>query len=193
MKVPSAGGCNDFAFGETAGSQVQGAAACPPLNRKQLMRAMILFAALFACTPALADEPAPRGGAPIVGFDDKEMDVAIAKAKKTVDQFLKSFAAKDGMLFAVKAPIKDENGTEYFWLSDIKYEGGKFTGRIDNAPGIVKNVKMGQRWTLKKEEIADWMFLREGKIHGNFTIRPLLKAMPADEAERFQEMLAGPE
>jgi len=34
----------------------------------------------------------------------------------------------------------------------------------------VGNVKIGQKWTIKQSEISDWMFMRDGKIYGNYTM-----------------------
>jgi uncharacterized protein YegJ (DUF2314 family) len=97
-----------------------------------------------------------------------------------------------GTDFSVKAPIEDSGETEHFWLTDIVYRDGEFQGLIGNDPGMVTNVKLGQRWTIQKSEISDWMFMRDGKIHGNYTMRPLLKTMPEEEAQRFRSMLADP-
>ena len=33
---------------------------------------------------------------------------------------------------------------------------------------------------------------RDGKMHGNYTLRPLLKTMPADDAAKLREILAEP-
>lgn len=56
----------------------------------------------------------------------------------------------------------------------------------------MQNVKIGQAWTIGKDEISDWMFMRDGKMHGNYTMRPLLKTMPEAEAEKYRSMLAEP-
>jgi uncharacterized protein YegJ (DUF2314 family) len=36
------------------------------------------------------------------------------------------------------------------------------------------------------------MFMRDGKMHGNYTMRPLLKAMPEEEAAKLRSLLASP-
>jgi uncharacterized protein YegJ (DUF2314 family) len=126
------------------------------------------------------------------GYDEQEMDAAIARARSEVDVFITELAKRNGSNFAVKAPIQDKEETEHFWLTDIIYRNGKFEGVIGNDPGMVKNVKFGQKWTIKKSEISDWMFMRDGKMHGNYTIRPLLKTMPEEEAAKFRSMLANP-
>jgi len=120
------------------------------------------------------------------------MDAAIARARSEVDVFIVELSKGNGTDFAVKAPIQDKEETEHFWLTDIVYRNGKFEGVIGNDPGIVTNVKSGQKWTIKKSEISDWMFMRDGKMYGNYTIRPLLKTMPEEEAAKFRSMFASP-
>lgn len=148
----------------------------------------MFFFMLVACS-AFAKEPETliRGG-----FDQKEMDKAIARARKEVDSFIKELAKPKGENHAIKVPITDKNGTEFFWLTEVKYKDGTFEGTINNEPGIVKNVKMGERRKVKKADVADWLFLREGKMYGNYTVRPLMKTMPKEEVEWLRSILAEP-
>jgi uncharacterized protein YegJ (DUF2314 family) len=149
----------------------------------------LLFVCLIlaTCSCSKSPETLVKGG-----YDEKEMDAAIARARSEVDVFIAEMLKGNGTDFAVKAPIQDKEETEHFWLTDIVYRNGKFEGVIGNDPGIVTNVKSGQKWTIKKSEISDWMFMRDGKIYGNYTMRPLLKTMPEEEAARFRSMLANP-
>lgn len=126
------------------------------------------------------------------GYDEQEMEAAIARAQSEVDTFIAELSQGNGTDFAVKAPIEDEGKTEHFWLTDVVYRDGEFAGVIGNDPGIVGNVKFGQDWTIKKEEISDWMFMRDGKMHGNYTMRPLLKTLPEEEAAEMRSILAEP-
>jgi uncharacterized protein YegJ (DUF2314 family) len=126
------------------------------------------------------------------GYDEEEMEAAIARARSEVDSFIAEMSKGNGTDFAVKVPIEDKGETEHFWLTDIAYQNGKFEGVIGNDPGIVTNVKSGQKWTVKKSEISDWMFMRDGKMHGNYTIRPLLKTMSEKEAAKFRSIMANP-
>ena len=147
--------------------------------------ALLVMCSLGACKRA--PETLVEGG-----FDEREMDAAIARARGEVDVFIKELSQGNGTNFAVKAPIDDQEKTEHFWLTDVVYRDGTFEGVIGNEPGVVTNVKMGQKWSLKKLEISDWMFMRGGKMYGNYTMRPLLKTMPADEAAKLQSLLAEP-
>jgi uncharacterized protein YegJ (DUF2314 family) len=156
-----------------------------------------LGAGLVACVAALGCGVAGKsGGGSLItsGYDEKEMEAAIAKARATTDRFILELKLKNGEDFGVKAPITDPNGTEHFWLTDVTYSEatGEFKGNIGNEPEMVKNVRMGQSWTIKRGEISDWMFFRDRKMHGNYTIRPLLATLPAEEAAQYRAMLAEP-
>jgi uncharacterized protein YegJ (DUF2314 family) len=153
------------------------------------MKHHLLFALVIVCLGGCNKKPDTLITS---GYDEKEMDAAIARARGEVDPFIAELARPTGENHAVKAPIQDAGQTEHFWLTEVRYQNGQFEGTINNEPGIVKNVKLGQKWTIKKADISDWMFMRGGKMHGNYTMRPLLKAMPPDDAAKFRAMLAEP-
>ena len=126
------------------------------------------------------------------GYDEQEMDAAIARARSEVDSFIAEMSKGTATDFSVKVAIEDKDDTEHFWLKNIAYRNGKFEGVIDNDPGMVSNVKRGQKWSVKKSEISDWLFMRDGKMYGNYTLRPLLKTMSEEEAAKLRSMLAAP-
>lgn len=117
------------------------------------------------------------------------MEAAIARARMEVDSFIAELAKPSGDSHAVKVPITDQGDTEHFWLIDVTYSEGEFAGTINNEPGIVSNVRIGDERKVNKSEIFDWMFMRGGKMYGNYTLRPLLKAMPKDEARSIGRCL----
>jgi uncharacterized protein YegJ (DUF2314 family) len=79
-----------------------------------------------------------------------------------------------------------------FWLVDISRQGDKLIGRINNDPEVVGNVVSGQNYEFSEADITDWMFMRNGRIVGNATMRPLLKRMPPEEAETYRNLLETP-
>ena len=148
---------------------------------------LLLFLMLVCCSCSKSSDTLIKGG-----YDEQEMEAAIARARSEVDSFIAEMSKGNGTNFAVKVPIQDKEETEHFWLTDIVYRNGKFEGVIGNDPGMVTNVKSGQKWSVKKSEISDWMFMREGKMYGNYTLRPLLKTMPEEKAAKLRSMLANP-
>ena len=125
-------------------------------------------------------------------YDEKEMDAAIARARSEVGAFVAELANPTGSDHAVKAPVEDGGKTEHFWLIDVSFANDQFEGTINNDPGVVSNVTLGQKWTVKKDAISDWLYMKDGKMYGNYTMRPLLKTMPDAEAEKFRAILANP-
>jgi len=129
-----------------------------------------------------------------VDDDDPEMLAAISKARESLPQFWQIFTAhsQGEKGFALKVRIKDGSTTEHFWAIDLEHHDSMTLGTINNDPNKVGTIKLGERIKIPEADISDWMYLRDGKVVGNYTLRPLLKKMPAKEAEQLSKMLADP-
>ena len=150
---------------------------------------MLVLLALLGCS-----RTDTRDKTIAVSSDDAEMNAAIATARSKLPEFWKTFdkpgqGEKD---FSLKVKITDDNGTEYFWVIPVEKKGGKIYGTINNDPDIVKSVKLGQRIEVREDAVADWLFMRNGKMVGNYTLRPLLKQMPTEEADKLKAMMESP-
>jgi len=145
-----------------------------------------LIVVLASCTRDAPETPVRNG------YDQQEMDAAIAKARSEVDAFIQALTTGQGTDFSVKATIADGDKVEHFWLTNVVYSDGKFAGLIGNDPDFVMNVTFGDRITLDKNEISDWLFMRDGKMHGNYTLRPMLATMPKEQAAQYRAMFASP-
>lgn len=154
------------------------------------------LAALAACSsrddPAVA---APKND-PVVAVPeaDPEMNAAIAHARESLPHFWDVFETptRGESDFALKVRIQDRHGTEHFWVTDLRREDGKVYGLIGNDPDTVTSVKLGDEIQIPAADISDWLYMREGKMVGNFTVRVLFKQMPADEVERLNGILEDP-
>lgn len=146
----------------------------------------ILFSLLTSCSK--------RDKVIKVETDDPEMVAAIAKARDTLPQFWQVFDNRAGgeSDFCLKVKITDTRGTEHFWATDVERRDGRILGTINNDPNIVATVKLGDRIEIPEADISDWLYMRDGKMVGNETLRPLLKAMPAAEAEKLRQTMANP-
>jgi uncharacterized protein YegJ (DUF2314 family) len=129
-----------------------------------------------------------------VAEDDPEMEAAIAGARAALPRFWQVFDMREHGEndFALKVKITDRKGTEYFWLTELERKDGKLLGTINNDPNIVGSVKLGDRITIPEADISDWLYLRDGKMVGNYTLRVLFKQMPAKEVEKYKQILADP-
>jgi len=123
-----------------------------------------------------------------VEADDAAMNAAMAKAKSTVDEFITAFhAQKSGTTdFDVKKPYKTPSGgQEHMWIEVQEEQGGVLVGIIANEAEETREVKNGQKVTLKTSEISDWKYLDGRKLVGGYTIRYFVEQMAAEERAAF--------
>lgn len=123
---------------------------------------------------------------------DSAMEAAFAKARATLDGFLTLLdePPPNTGTYAVKLRIADPSNrkVEYFWVRGLARDGDGFSGRIDNAPRSVTNVREGQAMRFTRAEIYDWMYVDQNFINagrsivGNFTLCALLTREDPDEA-----------
>jgi uncharacterized protein YegJ (DUF2314 family) len=160
---------------------------------KRALTAFLLVLALAAgqvARPAAAVENLVN-----VPNDDPEMAAAIAKARASLAAFWKEWeapkAGEEGFALKVRIPYGANNG-EHFWLVEIQRAGGRYSGIINNEPVYAKQVKAGQRYEFGDAEISDWLFMRNGKMVGNETMRPVLKQLPKEEADEYRQIMETP-
>ncbi len=151
---------------------------------------LAILAALFALFAACSKKD------PIIDIadDDPEMLAAISKALGTLPEFWKTFDKPEHgeREFSLKVKITDKRGTEHFWVIDLQKQTGKIMGTINNDPEILSSVKLGDRIEVPDADISDWLYMREDKMVGNETIRPLLKKLPAAEARKLRSIMTNP-
>jgi uncharacterized protein YegJ (DUF2314 family) len=122
------------------------------------------------------------------------MNAAIAKARASIGEFWRQYENPDPGVtgLALKVRISDGKQVEHFWLIEVNRSGATLSGIINNEAMAVTAVREGERYTFKDADISDWMFVRNGKIVGNETVRVLLKHMSPEEAAATRAMLETP-
>jgi uncharacterized protein YegJ (DUF2314 family) len=158
------------------------------------MRQILTIAALAVLTATLAAaetllERAKRDDIAFVEKNDAEMAAAMRRARETLPDFLKLARAPRPKTrgFAVKVAVVENEEAEYFWIAPFQPGKAGFTGEINNAPQLVKNVKLGQTITFQENEIVDWLYDDGGRMMGNYTACVLLKREPKQEAQAFMK------
>lgn len=144
--------------------------------------------------PACGAQTRSKDATVDVAGDDKEMTEAIAAARRTLPDFWRTYAAPMGgeRGFALKVAIRDGEATEHFWVADLERRNDKILATINNDPDTVSNVKLGQRIEVIEADITDWLYLRNGKMVGNHTVRALFKTMTPEEVARIKAMMETP-
>ncbi len=126
---------------------------------------------------------------------DAEMNAAIARARGTLPTFWASFDApkptEDGHSLKVRFPT--HKGAEHIWMAEVKkLPNGAYSGRFANEPRDLPGKRAGDLVEFAQADISDWMFMRNGKIVGGETIKPLLKSMPKADAAALRARMEQP-
>jgi uncharacterized protein YegJ (DUF2314 family) len=82
---------------------------------------------------------------------------------------------------------------EHIWMAEVKkLPDGRYSARFANQPRDLPGKRVGDQVEFAQADISDWMFMRNGKIVGGETIRPLLKSMPKADAEALRARMETP-
>jgi uncharacterized protein YegJ (DUF2314 family) len=157
----------------------------------------LMGASLLACSQSRNDQqpPAPDPSNEIdVRTDDAEVNAAMQAARATLPTFWAAFdhpgaGEKD---FGLKVTMP-RSGGNHIWVTSIEKSGSTIYGRAANDNGVWRSVhlgELGQRVAVPPDQIDDWMFLRDGKIVGNYTLVVLLKRMPPEVAARLRPRIS---
>lgn len=157
--------------------------------------AFLLAALLCAASPALAQKK-PEGGYYHVPTEDPAMTAAKAKARATLSDFWTALdrpgPGEDRFSLKVGIPTHGNN-SEHIWVNEIeRLPGARYAGRLVNVPREIPGARIRSRVEFGDDQISDWMFMRNGKIVGNETLRPLLARMPPAEADRYRALMEKP-
>lgn len=157
------------------------------LNRLALVipAALVAVAASVATAQTLQDK-INRDQTLSVIDGDPDMAAAMQTARSTLPAFLALAEAPrpSASLFSVKVGIRaDEQHVEYFWIGGFTRANGRFSGKIDNEPELVKNMKLGDTITFEEDQIVDWLYLENDRMKGNYTACVLFRREPRAEAE----------
>ena len=133
--------------------------------------ALLCTIAAFGCNATTA-ETESDSGLIHVAEDDREMEAAIAEARRTVDDFIGHLKnPQQGMgMFAVKKPYPTRSGSsEHIWIEVTEFRDGQFYGAIANDPVDIEGISLGSTASAKKLEITDWLISTDNGTLGGFT------------------------
>jgi len=123
-----------------------------------------------------------------VASEDAAMNAAIAKAKATSTDFVRAFhAGRPGTKdFFVKNPYPTPSGgQEHMWIEVTEEHAGVLQGVVANEAEETREVKNGQKVSLKITAISDWKYQDGKKLIGGYTIRYFVDKMSPKEREAF--------
>jgi uncharacterized protein YegJ (DUF2314 family) len=151
-----------------------------------------LLIALIACNGNKEKDKEPvieDDGIISVEGDDPEMNIAVAKAKGSFDTFREALIQADSTQanHAVKMGFDYDDGREHMWFADLHMKNGKLYGVLDNVPAHIKSMDIGDTVEIMRDRVTDWMYIKDSKLVGGYTLRVLYKRMSKEEKRQFRE------
>ncbi len=124
-----------------------------------------------------------------VSETDRAMNLAIEKAQRTLNDFLKIARNPPQGTggFKLKVKVVDDNGIEHLWFSPFKEIEGGFAGLLVNQPQAINSMSYGEVYAFKKEQITDWGYVKDGIQIGSFTVCALFKTMEKEIVDRYKK------
>jgi uncharacterized protein YegJ (DUF2314 family) len=154
--------------------------------------AWTLALAVAAATSSCRKAPEPRierrgepDFIPVAG-DDPEMVAAMRKGRDTVSEFVNALLGPPAGSadFAIKKGFPAGKREEFIWVTDVKLTRDGFRGVIGNAPVWVEDLQVGDTVAVRRDEVVDWMYVRNNQLVGGFTVRVLFnRETPAKQRE----------
>jgi uncharacterized protein YegJ (DUF2314 family) len=126
-----------------------------------------------------------------VEADDRAMNAAVTKAALMYNQFLDAFNSGDTSLsgFSVKMKFPYDDGNEHMWLSGFFYKRDTLYGVLDSEPYYISDVTLGDTLAIDKSRVTDWLYVKDNKMVGGYTIKVLYNKMsPAEKRQMVETM-----
>lgn len=122
------------------------------------------------------------------------VNAAIQTAKDTLPVFFARLESPkpgdSGFMVKIRYPKTTGDGGEHIWAKNVVREGESVSAEIANEPREIANLQMGQRVTVPISRLTDWLYTRDGKYQGAYTVRALLPYMQPEQAANMRERLA---
>jgi uncharacterized protein YegJ (DUF2314 family) len=121
--------------------------------------------------------------------DDPEMNAAKAEGQRRLPEFFAALAAgrASDSDFMLKFDLnQNPDDPEYIWADSVRFTGDQISGRLANNP-MNEAFAEGQMVPIRRSDIIDWGFFRDGVMQGNFTTRVQLIDMPPEEAAAIRQ------
>jgi len=152
------------------------------------------LALLLAAAGGVSAQNAGQGAAApadqsfTVRGDDPEMNAAKRRAIAELPDFYRHMTnpAQGERDFQVKFDIAPgDERTIYVWAGELDRSRSPMVGTLMNQPNT--GHRMGDRVTIREEDIIDWSYYRGPVLIGSHTERVLLGRMPPEAAARMRE------
>ena len=129
----------------------------------------------------------------IVSSKDAKVNAAIAEARATLPVFWQRYDDQTPGVtnYQIKAGLPTPHGgVEHIWIDVVNHSKLAVRGTLANDPVDLGDLKFGSEITVEPEKISDWMYERNGKIYGAYTVRALTDRANPEDQRRVAPLLS---
>lgn len=123
--------------------------------------------------------------------EQKDLDSIGKEAQQTFDDFKLALSMKDTTTtnFIVKQMYDIPNATqkEHIWIRDVYSDNDQLKGIVDNVPQYTKLVKHNDTVVIDPTKLSDWMYYKDDKMIGGFTIKYMRSKMTDAQKKEFDK------
>ena len=162
---------------------------------RSILFSSCMVSALFVTTLSEAQDADYSDQDGVVQVSSTDLKVAAAKteALKSLPAILakvdKPPKGWSDISFKVDFPVGD-NGSEFMWVAYLERKDGAFKGVLSNDPQYVDYAAFGDVVQFERDQIIDWQYSKDGKLHGHYTTRAILDNMDAATQIQILAMLS---
>jgi len=114
------------------------------------------------------------------------MQLASQQARDSFTSFTRQFRQPDPAcsIFIVKAFYPDPKipgGGEHLWLTVHLVSDSSATGVITSRPMFITTVKAHDTVEIQLPQLSDWLYVRDGRAVGGYTVQLLRSRMTAEQ------------
>jgi uncharacterized protein YegJ (DUF2314 family) len=119
------------------------------------------------------------------------MNAAISQAQATIAEFIARLEHPPTSQtdIGLKVRLTDGEQVEHAWLTDVRHEGNRFTGRINNDIEHLHKYHVGDSVVVTLSQVSDWLAVDGGRLIGGYSIRLLRSRMSPADREAFDSQV----
>jgi uncharacterized protein YegJ (DUF2314 family) len=150
---------------------------------------MAFLAGLCGCGQATRSEPEYLAVA--APSEDVALEAATNRARQSLPEFTARLRDHSPQQtdFSIKVEVHDEDVIHYFWLQRVRYVEPHFTGVLGQDAVHWQNHRPGEVITVPADQVFDWMYVEDGKLHGGFSTRAIRSHLSGKQREAFDKTL----
>jgi uncharacterized protein YegJ (DUF2314 family) len=119
---------------------------------------------------------------------DPQLEDATKAARSVLTNFITELSAprSNQAYFALCARFDPPGSGEFLWITNPCLQHGMFSGTLSQTPQHAKGISPGETVHISESQVADWMYVQDGKLVGGYTLRLWRNRMTQQEKAVYE-------